>query len=762
MKFLQRYSLVIRILTMVGIAFAATALGVFLLVDGMVDRVLHRGGLEIYSERVDAIVRQLDQRAARLTPDLDPVAFKEQALQDIVVVHFQDSPQEIFPVVIDLDGTVLRHRNLSPGDRSHMAASTLPDFASQPQGEIDFHDVQGREMWAVYQVFEPWGWVVGYSVPRDVLMADATLIQQRLLGGWAVVAALALLALAIFLRRETRPLLELTDIAADIAAGDLTRPLSRHYPGELGVLSRSFESMREAIQRQFTDLRESESRYRQIFDAMADGLLLLDHDGIIKAANPRAAETYGWPQQQLLGLPITSLLRESDLELAQALRTPPVGKPLELSGVTCDHEGRELETEIGAVRLVFQGEPHALLIMRDVTDQQRLERQLLQSQKLESVGRLAGGIAHDFNNLLTPVLGYSEMLLNDKQLSKDSRGDLEAIRRAGNLASHLARQLLAFSRRQVLEMQDLDLRQTLNEFEPILRRTLREDIDLVIQDGDCPCRVRADSSQIEQIIMNLVINAMDAMPDGGRIEVATSCRTLDESTTNSLAELSPGSYTTLTVRDTGQGVPPEIADRVFEPFFTTKEAGRGTGLGLSTTHGIVKQHGGMVSIRNRPEGGCEVDIILPCIPESTALLEKMSTAQSTLPLGHGETVVVVEDNAMVRDFVQALLTKHGYAVRVYEAGQDCIDDLAINPRPADLLLTDVVMPRINGPELSDMLREVGVELPTLYMSGYTGETLIRRGLGNGRADFLHKPLVPHQLLTKLRKMLDKAERAAAE
>jgi len=355
------------------------------------------------------------------------------------------------------------------------------------------------------------------------------------------------------------------------------------------------------------------------------------------------------------------------------------------------------------------------------------------------------------------VLGYSEMLLADPLLGEQARTDIEAIRRAGERARVLARQLLAFSRRQVLELRDLNLGRVLRDFEPILRRTLREDIDLVISCKDQECNLHADLGQIEQIIMNLAINAMDAMPDGGRIMVATSCRELDGGREMPYVDLPAGTYTRLSVRDTGPGVAAEILDRVFEPFFTTKEAGKGTGLGLATIHGIVRQHGGAASLRNHPAGGCEVEILLPCQPvRADADAAPSAPEDREYPHGSGETVVLVEDDSMVRTLVQTLLTKHGYRVRAFADGNACLTALRAEPKPADLLLTDVIMPGLNGPDLRDRLREAGFALPVLFMSGYAGETLMRRGLADAHADFLQKPLEPDVLLTRIRSMLAQA------
>jgi PAS domain S-box-containing protein len=747
----RRYSLVWRLLLLVGVAYLVTAATVFLLLDDVVHHVVERTAREEQARRLPVLVRTLERAAARAAAEEE--VGQSAALGDFAALHAVEPGRAIVPFVLDEEGVVLLHPELRPGAR----VPGLPPAPGPAPTEVFFTAEDGTPQWAVMARATSWNWTVGYQAPRAALSAGAGVIAKRMMLAWIGVALLVGAILIVALQRLTRPLLELADAARAMTDGDLEREVDGDQPGEIGTLSRSFVSMRDAIRHQMEELRESESRYRCIFDAMADVLLLLDQDGVIVAANPRAAGSYGWSPARLTGRPIASLLRAEDHELARALRTPPADRPLTLSGITCDREGHELETEIGAVRLEFQGAPHALVILRVVAEQRRLERQLMEAQKLESVGRLAGGIAHDFNNLLTPVLGYTEMLLDNEDLDAEARSDVAAIRRAGERARHLARQLLAFSRRQVLEMVDLDLDSILRDLEPILRRTLREDIELELRPGCDEQRIRGDVNQIEQIIMNLAINAMDAMPDGGRIEIETGrCRIAREDL-SAHPELAPGDYLSLVVRDTGHGVPPEILDRVVEPFFTTKDAGKGTGLGLATIHGIVQQYGGELRVCNRQEGGCEVTLLLPALPELDGDREASLEEQADVLRGDGEVVVLVEDDDMVRELVERLLVKHGYTVRSFADGKACLRDLSAEPEPADILVTDVIMPGLSGPELRDRLHAAGLMLPALFMSGYTGDTLLRRGLADARADFLQKPVMPEHLLRKLRGVLSGLE-----
>lgn len=733
MGVLERAPLAWRLTALVGVAFAVTALAAFALMDAAARDVLLQRNLDLRAQQIETVLHRVDHA----TPTTEP----ESALHGLARLEEHDAGAVAF--VLEPERDLRTGRPLPAPRRDRLGAALAPVSAADAGDRFEFRDEHGVRHWAIHRPHPDGGWTLGVVVPLELLLADANLIRQRLILVWIVITVVVLGALAWMLRREMRPLRSLTEAAAAMAGGDLQVDVDVDGPGDVGILSQSFLNMREAIGRQLAALRESEGRYRLIFDAMSDGVLLLDQDGTIVAANPQVAATHGWSPSQLTGRPLTRLLREDDQELARLLRNPPADTPLTLSARTCDREQRERETEIRAVRLTFQGRPHALIVLHDLTNQRRLERQLMQSQRLESVGRLAGGIAHDFNNLLTPVLGYSEMLLASGDLGAEAQADAEAIRRAGERARSLARQLLAFSRRQEQTPQVLDLVQTVQDFEPILRRTLREDVELVCTYGSEPCLVQADPGRLEQVLMNLAVNAMDALPGGGRLELSVTAEVSGQEQRQAH----------LRIRDDGPGIPDGIIDHVCDPYFTTKAPGHGFGLGLSAVRDIVLQYGGTLAVRNHEQGGCEVTILLPCTeaPAPDEALD-VATAQQRID-GRGETVVLVEDDDMVRRLLEVLLTKHGYAVRSFASGVDALDELTAQPTPADLVLTDVVMPGMSGPQLRDRLQDAGIVLPTVFMSGYASELLLQRGLNDSAPDFLQKPLTPPQLLRVLRQAL---------
>jgi PAS domain S-box-containing protein len=379
-----------------------------------------------------------------------------------------------------------------------------------------------------------------------------------------------------------------------------------------------------------------------------------------------------------------------------------------------------------------------------------LEAQLLQSQKMEAVGRLAGGIAHDFNNLLTAITGYSELLLTGMEGEGEQARDVEQIRRAAAQAASMTQQLLAFSRRQVLQPKVMSLNDTIAEMEAMLRRLIGENIVLSTAPDPDLHATRSDLAQIEQVVLNLCLNARDAMPDGGRLEVRTANADLDDATARA-AGTHPGPHVLLEVRDSGLGMDPETLEHAFEPFYTTKEQGKGTGLGLATVLGIVQQSGGGIAVETAPGQGTTFRIYLPAVGDA---LTRDDAATDRPERGH-ETILLVEDESIVRELVARVLGTHGYAVIEAADGEEALAIAQAEPT-IDLLLTDVVMPGISGRELAERLAASRPELRILYMSGYTDEAIVHHGVREGEAEFIAKPFTPDALARKVRGVLDAA------
>jgi len=393
----------------------------------------------------------------------------------------------------------------------------------------------------------------------------------------------------------------------------------------------------------------------------------------------------------------------------------------------------------------------ALALAAQVTE--RLEAQYQQSQKMEAIGRLAGGVAHDFNNLLTSILGYCELLLEDVAPGDPRSADIKEIQKAGSQAAGLTRQLLAFSRKQIIEPTLLDLNAVVGDIRAMLGRLIGEDVTVVARLQPNLAAVMADRSQVEQIVMNLVVNARDAMPAGGTLTIETANVDLDEHYASTHFAVTPGPYVVLSVTDTGAGMTPEVQARLFEPFFTTKELGKGTGLGLATVHGIVSRCGGSVGVYSEIGKGTSFKVYLPRAPVAEPVAEGPAQVPQHRPAG-GETVLVVEDAEGLRELTTRLLERQGSTVLVAANADEALRLFEQHPA-IDLLLTDVVMPGASGPELTRRLIEQRPTLRVIYMSGYTEDAIVHHGVLKPGIAFLNKPFTSATLGRKVREVLDR-------
>jgi two-component system cell cycle sensor histidine kinase/response regulator CckA len=510
-------------------------------------------------------------------------------------------------------------------------------------------------------------------------------------------------------------------------------------------------------------LFESEQRYRNLVENAPDVIFTLAADGTIASLNPGFERTTGWSRSERLNMHFTSMLHPDDLsrglEFFQHAMKGKKIPPFELR--ILKKSGDYVAAEFTATSQIQSGSVTGILgIARDITERKRtaeekaaLQEQLRQSQKMEAIGRLAGGVAHDFNNLLTVIRGYSQISLEEIGRDHPLRENIEEIRIATDRAADLTRQLLAFSRRQVMEMEVLDLNACLQNLDRMLRRVIGEDIELVTFLERDLGWVRADPGQMEQVIMNLAVNARDAMPHGGKLTIETGNVELDQAYARTHIAVMPGRYVMVSVTDTGVGMTPEIRDRVFEPFFTTKAKGKGTGLGLSTVYGIIKQSGGNIWVYSEPGRGATLKIYLPCVPESS---EKSRERPIPRDLSRGdETILIVEDEEVVLKLAGRILRKQGYEVWEASRGEEALKMCQERSKPFHLLLTDVVMPQMGGRELADRLKEAGHDFKVLYMSGYTDNAITHHGILDKGVNYLQKPFAMQSLLRKVREALDK-------
>ncbi len=524
---------------------------------------------------------------------------------------------------------------------------------------------------------------------------------------------------------------------------------------EIDLLSAVARSIAQAIEksRALRALRESEERYRRLIELLPDAVAV-HQDGLLRMVNLTGAWMLGYGSpEEVIGRPALDFVHPDDhaivrerirAQLERGERAPPLEERF------LHRDGHVIPVEVTAAPFMLGGRPASLVVARDISARKRLEEELRQAQKMEALGRLAGGIAHDFNNLLTAINGYAELLLSSFRPDDPLRAEAEAILKAGQRATMLTQQLLAFGRRQVMELRVVDLNQVLEGLAGMLRRFLREDIELAFSLFPKLWRARVDVAQMEQAIINLVVNARDAMPNGGRLTLETANVELAQDDVRDLPGLSPGRYVRLTVGDTGEGIPEEVREHLFEPFFTTKEVGMG--LGLATVYGIVRQFGGHIRVDSELGRGSVFHIYLPQVNEPLEAPAEPPAVEEW-PRGK-ETILVVEDDEMVRALAVRILRGQGYRVLEARRGDEALRMASAFREPIHLLLTDVFVPHMSGRVLLAYLRESHPEARVLYMSGHAENLIARHVSPEPTPTLLRKPFTPQALAQKVRMVLD--------
>ena len=560
--------------------------------------------------------------------------------------------------------------------------------------------------------------------------------------------------------------LTMVTVLLGLTTHSINEALQRARRKERDLAAANQGLQREIAERERAEegVRESEGRYRLLADNLTDIIWTADLQLRFTYFSPSVVQT-GHTVDEAMALSVADVLVSESLELARATlakvlkrrvrnpREPFEAQSLEL-GIRCT-DGSTMWTE-SRISLLRDAEKRPLCLLgvtRDITERRRLEEQLRRAQEMEVIGRLSGGVAHDFNNMLTAITGCSDFLLAGLDSDDPKRGDVEEIKQAADRAAGLTQQLLAFSRKQLLQLQVLDLNAVLESTEKMLQRVIGEDVELTATLEPSIGRVKADPRRIEQVIMNLAVNARDAMPQGGRLTLETRNVDLSQDYARSRMDVEPGRYVMLAVSDTGVGMNENTQAHLFEPFFTTKEDGKGTGLGLATVYGIVKQVGGHILVYSELGRGTSFKVYLPRTDEA-AEPYRLAPVPVETALG-SETIVLVEDEALVRGVAHRALTRSGYTVLQARDGEEATRACQRHEGPLHLLLTDVVLPGgMSGREIATQLVRLHPELKVLYMSGYTDDAIVRHGVLDPGIAFLAKPFTPAVLAAKVREVLD--------
>jgi len=551
-------------------------------------------------------------------------------------------------------------------------------------------------------------------------------------------------------------------IEAAIAAG-VRQPLSRSDPREPGKERTSISTLNAPFaERQQLESEETLRKLSRAVEQSADTVIIMNRAGVMEYVNPAFETLTGYPRHELIGQTLAMLNSEQEglelyLEMWNTVRSGNVFRGIVMNRKK-NGETLIIEKALTPLRDGSGAITHFIATGRDITERRKLESDLQQAQKMDAIGRLAGGVAHDFNNLLLVISAYAELMLDSLAGEDPLRRNVGEIMTASRRAADLTRQLLAFGRKQMQALQVLDVNAVVGEITGMLPRLIGEDILLVFVPGQDLGKVKADPIQIEQVVMNLAANARDAMPGGGTLTIETSAMQVDESYVQRHPIVPPGDYVVLTVTDSGQGIAANHLPHIFEPFYTTKEAGKGTGLGLATVYGIVKQNAGFVWVYSELGLGTTFKVYLPRV-EAVSSEARVAKPAEPCP-GGGETLLLVEDEASVRRASGQFLARSGYVVLEATDGEDALRVSREHPGPVHLMITDVVMPRMGGPRLAERLAEERLDMKVLFVSGYAESTVLNHGKIDVATRFLQKPFSLNDLARKVREVLEAREAVA--
>lgn len=663
------------------------------------------------------------------------------------------NPDYIVDHVMIPQGTPLRTAFLATNTKTVYLPSGTPPPAPVVQDLSDGFPVRYKEKTAGKPMMQK---MIGLSIPvkETPFFLVTTAPVEDVLGGLepgGLIAGMGILAIAIIgggfiiVRTMTRSLMLQANLDASL----------KH---EREVREKNLQLEKEISERKQAEaaLRQSEEQYRTLVEASPDVIFTLSYeDGVFRSINSTFEQITGWPREEWVGKSFLEIVHPDDRQIALAKHQEAMNGAgtlrYELRCLTKSGEYRV--TELTTADLRNNGVVSGRLgIARDITERNALEEKLRQAVKMQAVGQLAGGIAHDFNNILSVIISASDLLLLDMPEDTALRSHAEMILKSAERGAQLTRNLLAFSRKQILTMRPGDLNEIIRSVETLIARLIREDLAFTVSLTPGELRCLADSTQIEQVLMNLAANASDAMSKGGRLTISTDRMTMDAEFKRIHGFGQDGNYAVLRVDDTGYGMDNRTREHVFEPFFTTKEVGKGTGLGLATVFGIVKQHRGYIDVRSEVGKGTTFTIYIPLITEPAS--DFNTTIRASRPIGGKETILIAEDDETVRTTLKSVLSGAGYRVVEAQDGQDAEKKYIEYQAEISLLVFDVIMPNKNGKQAYDAIRARRPDMKCLFLSGYTSDIIGQTGVSEEEGGFLQKPVMPAVLLKKIREILD--------
>ena len=768
-------TITLKLLALVIGGFVVSSVAILLVAHHQLVRIIDQSQNEMYAGKVDVIHTTLARVNERLQQtglvEAYEADFKASVLQELRNTYYKQPGAQVYPFIIDPDGNIILHPDNPQENDDTQAKSIVQQLQPASTSEMPGVGIcQNRKNWYTFKSFDPWGWVVCYTVPLDVKYNDARIFQKTLIFVMSVISIIVLLGLSVMLTRHTKPIVQLANVASEIAGGNLDHNIPLDAKGEVGILARNFKDMRDAIHRKIRELNEeiderrktqhqllkNEENLQTTLNSIGDAVIATDTAGLIVRINPVAEKLTGWPAKEALGNPLDTVFKLLDITTRDAVSI----KKRQTSPSDPGQEGVLLVARDNTTyRIADSWAPICsdagellgmVLVFRDITAAVAMQDQLRQSQKMDAIGQLAGGIAHDFNNVLMGIMGATEVLhdyLTDDPKAEKFHGMIldSALRAAG-----LTEKLLAFARKQSATSARFDLHKTLNDCISLLGSTIDPRIKIDTTLSAARSQIVGDPAQLQASFLNIGINASHAMPDGGTLRISTRNIELDARACNaSPFDLYPGNYLEVEFQDCGCGIDPTVLPHIFEPFYTTKAQGEGTGLGLAAAFGTVKQHHGAIFAHSQMGVGTEFYIQLPLALDHKDVPE-LPPDEMVRGKGH---ILIVDDEEPIQTAAKLILEQLGYQISIAQNGREAVDLFSANPTAYDLVILDMVMPEMNGRDCFIAMRKINKTIRVLVCSGFARGADMEKMIEMGLNGYLQKPYRYAELSQEIARIL---------